>query len=112
MRKEDVAKFIRSRWGKPEITVTTADKTVAGERNVLNVDTNIYSVKIGLLEKSKQKILHKTGLVIFDVRGWDDASGHVTLWNGEKCVDDTNYFDANLSAAYAYTEKYEFWELK
>lgn len=112
MRKEDVAKFIRSRWGKPEITVTTADKAVAGEHNVQDFETQIWSVKIGLLENSKQKILQKRGLLIFDVRGWRDASGHVTLWDGEKCVDDTNYFDANLSSVYAYTEKYELWELK
>lgn len=112
LQKEHLAKFIRSRWGKPEITVTAADKTVAGEHNVLNFNTKTYSVKIGLLEKSKQKILQKRGLVIFDVRGWSDASGHVTLWNGEKCIDDTNYFDANLVSEVAYTEKYEFWELK
>lgn len=57
----------------------------------------------------------KTAWFTLNLNGRTDFqvySFHVTLWNGEKCVDDTNYFDANLKSEVAYTEKYEFWELK
>ncbi|MCH9680571.1 MAG: peptidoglycan-binding protein [Deltaproteobacteria bacterium] len=27
----------------------------------------------------------RQGVIIFDVRGWADATGHVDLWNGTKC---------------------------
>lgn len=26
------------------------------------------------------------GIIVFDVRGWSDASGHVDLWNGSACA--------------------------
>lgn len=27
------------------------------------------------------------GMLVFNVNGWNDASGHVTLWNGSACSD-------------------------
>lgn len=89
LKKDDVAKFIKSRWKAPEIVVT------------------------GSGEDKKKAILGKRGLIIFDVQGWDNARGHVTLWNGEKCID-TCYFDAASipGSINAKTIKYEFWELK
>ena len=27
------------------------------------------------------------GILVFNVNGWNDASGHVTLWNGSACSD-------------------------
>lgn len=32
------------------------------------------------------KIQGKTGIVVFDVTGWRDASGHFTLWDGRNLV--------------------------
>lgn len=31
----------------------------------------------------------KQGIIAFDVKGWDDATGHVTLWDGEKVLYET-----------------------
>ena len=28
----------------------------------------------------------KSGLIVFDVRGWSDATGHVDLWDGATCA--------------------------
>lgn len=29
----------------------------------------------------------KKGILLFNVTGWSDATGHVTLWDGKKCSD-------------------------
>jgi hypothetical protein len=34
----------------------------------------------------------KKGVIMFDVRGWSDATGHFDLWNGGKCAHE-EYFD-------------------
>ena len=44
-----------------------------------------------------------SGLIVFEVAGWSDATGHATLWNGAQCADHC-YFP---KAAKAY-----FWTLK
>lgn len=40
-------------------------------------------------------ILNKTGVIVFDVTGWKDASGHFSLWDGQNVVyaGGHNYFD-------------------
>lgn len=38
-----------------------------------------------------QQFLGKKGILLFEVSGWNDATGHVTLWNGTTCSD-TCYF--------------------
>ena len=30
---------------------------------------------------------HQKGVLFFNVSGWNDATGHVTLWNGVTCAD-------------------------
>jgi hypothetical protein len=39
-----------------------------------------------------------TGILVFNVRGWDDASGHATLWDGRTCSDHC-YFPTSLEAS-------------
>ncbi len=34
----------------------------------------------------------KKGIIMFDVQGWSDATGHFDLWDGKKCVG-SEYFD-------------------
>ncbi|GLQ71506.1 type VI secretion system amidase effector protein Tae4 [Vibrio penaeicida] len=34
----------------------------------------------------KKEISGKKGIIIFEVNGWDDATGHADLWDGEDCV--------------------------
>lgn len=33
----------------------------------------------------------KQGIIIFSGHGWSDATGHVTLWNGNICSDDCHF---------------------
>jgi hypothetical protein len=34
----------------------------------------------------KTSLKDKKGIIIFEVSGWGDASGHADLWNGEKAI--------------------------
>ncbi len=34
----------------------------------------------------KKKLSGKKGIIIFEVTGWSDATGHADLWNGKECV--------------------------
>jgi RHS repeat-associated protein len=42
-----------------------------------------------------KKVKNAQGIIAFDVSGWNDASGHVTLWDGNNCGDHC-YFPQNL----------------
>lgn len=33
-----------------------------------------------------QKIAGRKGIIIFEVRGWSDATGHADLWDGSACL--------------------------
>ena len=39
-----------------------------------------------------EKLLTHKGIIIFEVEGWGDASGHATIWDGLRCSDKC-YFD-------------------
>jgi len=58
----------------------------------------------------KSKIQGKKGIIVFQINGWNDATGHVTLWDGSSCVDGHCYFthmEPSLN-----TTNIIFWELK
>lgn len=99
----------------------------------LNVTDAIFQdrvkeVKTNVLEK----ISGKHGIIVFDVSGWSDASGHFTLWDGSNLVyvgppGDHNdrgsaeyYFwltrliadDKGNTTKVIQTTKVTFWELK
>ncbi|WP_440967266.1 T6SS effector amidase Tae4 family protein [Massilia sp. GER05] len=72
------------------------------------------------------KLSGRNGIVVFDVSGWRDASGHFTLWDGTTTTlayadphdDPTNnlyYFwltELRESKSIVQTTKVRFWELK
>ncbi|WP_288384156.1 T6SS effector amidase Tae4 family protein [uncultured Acinetobacter sp.] len=55
------------------------------------------------------QLVNKKGIIIFKVSGWGDASGHVTLWNGNDCGDSC-YFTHNQPNVI--TTEILFWNLK
>ncbi|MCW3106928.1 MAG: hypothetical protein JWQ09_1434 [Segetibacter sp.] len=59
VRVKEMKQYLTSRYGNPQI---------------LNASK-------GVIDKSS--IIGKKGIIAFDVEGWDDASGHFTLWDGE-----------------------------
>jgi hypothetical protein len=52
----------------------------------------------------KKSIAGKKGIILFEIK-WDDANGHVTLWDGTSCVDGSYHFSDNPANIL-------FWELK
>lgn len=44
--------------------------------------------------KVRGKFLNKKGMMVFKVTAWDDATGHITLWNGTKCSDKCYFNEA------------------
>lgn len=48
------------------------------------------------------------GVILFEVSGWQDASGHASLWDGSGCYDHC-YF--NQDGANYRTNRASFWSL-
>ncbi len=49
----------------------------------------------------RSDVAGKQGIIMFDVDGWSDATGHFDLWNGSECRG-SDYFD-NAHAVYLWT---------
>lgn len=54
--------------------------------------------------------LNKKGVICMKVTGWDDAAGHITLWDGTGFSDGTNYLLDPRSNVIV--TELQFWELK
>lgn len=88
LRVDDVIGFLEYNWGKPDLVMARGgDGAISG----------------------------KKGLIVVEVSGWSDASGHVVLWNGAKTGDGSDYqrLDShswvNSTASLLRTN---YWELK
>ena len=79
-RVRDLIEFLRRRWGTPKVVAFPPSGILAGEK----------------------------GIILFEVNGWSNASGHATLFNGVSCYDHC-YFNER-EAAYR-TTKAHFWKL-
>lgn len=87
IRVKDAIKFVKKSFGEP---------------------TEVYRANEIDMAEVSNSISGKTGIIIFDVAGWGDASGHVTLWNGEDCGDSC-YFTHHGSSVR--TMEILFWEI-
>ena len=38
--------------------------------------------------KYKQTLKGEKGIIVFEIKGWSDATGHADLWDGNKVVRD------------------------
>lgn len=92
-------KFMDEKTGEPYITAIL-DMIVFLKNNFgdsdIKFDGNPY--------KFKSEIHGKKGIILFEIK-WRDANGHVTLWDGNYCVDMSDHFVDNPSDMH-------FWELK
>lgn len=88
MRVNGVIHFVRHNWGEP-------DKVLAPDETA--------------------RLAGLKGLIVIEVQGWSDATGHVTLWDGRQTGDGSTYQDpANssyLSPSVSLSRVF-FWELK
>lgn len=87
IRVKDAIKFVKNNFGEPTKTFKSNDHNMSEVRN---------------------KLTNKRGIIIFDVAGWGDASGHVTLWNGKTCGDHCYFTHDNPDIQ---TTEIFFWEI-
>lgn len=87
LRVNDLIQYVKHNWGSADLTLTPSE---AG------------------------KLAGRKGLIVMEVSGWSDATGHVTLWDGTRSGDDTTYHDphsSNYGARVSLT-RILYWELK
>lgn len=70
LRVKEFRKYLENKFGKPDLVHKNVRKLSA-------VPTDFIG---------------KTGIIAFEVAGWSDASGHFTLWNGHRCLDNSDYW--------------------
>lgn len=83
MRVSDMIKYVSNQFG-------AADMTINGNGNVSQLN-------------------NKKGILVFTISGWGDATGHVTLWNGNDCGDRCYFTHTQQGVT---TQQIQFWELK
>lgn len=81
-RVKDVIEFLKQRWGPPEI--------------------------IAYPPTGGGSMIGKKGVVLFEVRGWTDATGHATLFNGTSCYDHCYFNEPGVTYQ---TTRANFWAL-
>lgn len=82
-RVHNLIDYLERSWGRPDIVVN--DPPSGGG-----------------------ELAGKKGIVLFKVSGWKDATGHATLWNGDRCYDHC-YF--NKEDTYYHTDSANYWTL-
>ncbi|MCO6507249.1 MAG: hypothetical protein J6578_00425 [Snodgrassella sp.] len=97
----------------PKQTVSGGDKKFKYFYRVNHLINFLYT-ELGKLEIVRYppsrggKPNWKKGIILFEVSGWSNATGHATLFNGYKCYDSC-YFNEPESTYIA--ERANFWRL-
>lgn len=68
-RVREVTAWLKRLWGRPQVVLKYANRLGAPEA-----------------------LLGKKGILVVEVP-FSDATGHMTLWDGQRCIDDSDYFD-------------------
>ncbi len=88
-RVQDMIYFIEGKWGEAE------------------VDSRKLDIKFSNISKI---LKNKKGVIIFTIKGWGDASGHATFWDGDNTMDGSTY---HINPMYKdKIVRIQFWELK
>lgn len=77
IRVKEFTKYLKQIFGAPTISVTGSQ--LAARTSADGIPSEIKG---------------KKGIIVFDVTGWGNAAGHVTLWDGDRCKYGT-YFTAD-----------------
>lgn len=87
LRVNDVIHFVKHNWGSADMLLQPAEA---------------------------DKLAGRKGLIVMEVSGWNDATGHVTLWNGTRAGDGSHYHDPRSSSygTRVSLTRILFWELK
>ena len=79
-RVADLKKYLKSRFKAGDVEYSLKTLSLNVTQDIFN--KRVSEVKTNLLEK----INGKHGIIVFEVAGWGDASGHFTLWDGNNLV--------------------------
>ncbi|OOF63367.1 type VI secretion system amidase effector protein Tae4 [Rodentibacter sp. Ppn85] len=89
LRVRELREYLKKSFGKGDVEYplpafnydknTSMDINEKVKKIKEKMDERIKLVKDNILEKIKGK----KGIVVFEVSGWSNASGHFTLWDGE-----------------------------
>ncbi|SUA36786.1 Uncharacterised protein [Neisseria zoodegmatis] len=121
-RVRELGEFLKKQFGKG--TVEYRPPRLKSDDDA-DFDSAAFQERIAAVKQNVlAKIKGKTGIVMFEVEGWGNASGHFTLWDGSKMLyarghesdDDSEYYFwfARLSPnpnRPIQTVKVIFWEL-
>lgn len=87
LRVNDMIQYVKHNWGNADLTLSPSETgQLAGRK----------------------------GLIVMEVSGWRDATGHVTLWDGVRSGDGSTYHDphsGNYGGRVSLT-RILYWELK
>lgn len=83
-RVADVIAYLTQRWGKPDVLLASPPS-------------------------GGGPLAGKKGLILFEVSGWGDASGHATLYNGSGCYDHCYFNEEGVNYK---TSRAHFWSLE
>jgi hypothetical protein len=93
-------KFMDEKTGEPYIT------SVLDMIEFLKKQFGSSDIRFdGNINNFISKIRGKKGIIVLMIPIWDDATGHVTLWDGRECIDGSNHFGDSPTNIL-------FWELK
>ena len=68
------------------------------------IETKFGTADASGADASQTALAGRRGLLVFDVEGWSDATGHITLWDGYRCSDACYFPEAG--------SRVRFWELR
>ncbi|ASE61053.1 hypothetical protein H3Z85_18320 [Chryseobacterium indologenes] len=91
LRVRELSPYIAAHLGKPEIDYTLANLAMPNEykkrQSLTPAEWNGLKAKKEKLTDEQWKNIRKTkGIIVFDVSGWGDATGHFTLWDQSNLI--------------------------
>ncbi|MGZ3457231.1 MAG: type VI secretion system amidase effector protein Tae4 [Archangium sp.] len=117
LRVKDLAAELNRQFKAPELKLTYStpmpkpDGTAGTAEEYASQHPTEYSARQKLAQDTLlSKITDKNGIVVFTVKGWSDASGHFTLWEG--ATQNLLYVGANAAEKEPASPEYYFWLVK
>lgn len=116
LRVKDLRKQLIKLFGSADVLLKYPDKMplptkkdiTGSETYAVNHWDEFYQRKHFAEDKFISKIKDKTGVIVFDVDGWGDATGHFTLWDKGNLL----YVGANQNENDPTSAAYYIWHVE
>lgn len=130
IRVSELRNYLANRFKLPDEQL---DLTIISQSKINDTEylTKEFKLRVAQAEEFiEKKVGAKSGIVVFEVSGWTDATGHFTLWDssekkllyapGHDSPSDNKYYfwltmiaeDKDKNKKIIQTTKVKFWELK